>query len=375
MLTRLHVQGYKALWGIDTTLEPLTVIVGPNGCGKTSVLESVALVRDSFAAPSPLEAHSLEDLRSKRDAERLDIAIELSTRLDHARQEQPADEVTLSFGSKGGPHTSIDWEGRPRIRDPHQLDHPRSVAARAHLCSSRLLALDIKALARPSYLREISPRVEDDGSGLATVLSTLIGERREAFEEIQHQLRELVPEVERILIRPASIPVVQAREVPVGLDKDGKEVLATRHYQQDVIGHEVFFDFHHAKGVRARHASEGTLLLLGLLTVINSERVGVLLLDDIDRALHPKAQQLLVAYLRRISQQGVQTIATTHSPYLVLHLEYEEVRIMTMSDTDGALIGKLSDHPEHERWREDMTPSEFWTVFGEQWLARARADG
>lgn len=205
------------------------------------------------------------------------------------------------------------------------------------------------------------------------MLATLIGERRETFDEIQARLRELVPEVERILLRTAPISIVEAQDVPVGLDKEGKEVLAAKHYQRSVIGNEIFFDYRHAKGVRAKHASEGTLLLLGLLTVVLADDISVLLLDDVDRALHPKAQQQLVAYLRKLAEGGIQVIATTHSPYLVLHLEYEEVRAMTMSDSGGALIGKLTEHPEYERWREDMTPSEFWTVFGEEWLTKAKA--
>ena len=254
------------------------------------------------------------------------------------------------------------------------MSDAREQATRRALSTIRQLAFDIKALARPSYLRELTPRLDDDGAGLATVLSTLIGEQREEFEEIQRQLREFLPELERILIRPASISVVESREVSMGVDKDGKDVWVMRPQQRDVIGHEIFFDYRTAKAVRAKHASEGTLLLLGLLTAVVTEDASVLLLDDIDRALHPKAQQQLVAYLRTLTERGVQVIATTHSPYLVLHLEYEEVRAMMMSSSGGALIGKLTDHPEHERWSGSMTPSEFWTVFGEEWLARAKTE-
>lgn len=363
MLTRLHVRGYKALRDIDTTLEPLTVIVGPNGCGKTSVLESIALVRDFSTSPDEAKAtHPLEDLRARNDA-RSGIEVDLWARLG-ADQDIASDlKIALSYREQGHDLSIGSLEPSKARRD----------AAQRVLCSVRQLSLDVKALGRPSYLRELTPRIDDDGSGLATVLSTLVGEQREKFEAIQQYLREFVPEVERILIRPASLSVVESREVPAGFDKDGNEVRTTRPYQLNVIGHEIFFDYRHAKGIRAKHASEGTLLLLGLLTVLVTDDVSVLLLDDIDRALHPRAQQQLVEHLRRISRLGVQTIATTHSPYLVLHLEYEEVRAMTMSDAHGALIGKLTDHPEYERWRADMTPSEFWTVFGEEWLTQIKA--
>lgn len=82
---------------------------------------------------------------------------------------------------------------------------------------------------------------------------------------------EFVPQIERIRTRRAPVSLVEAQEVPVGLDREGKDVLATRHYQRNVIGSEIVFDFSHAKGVQAKHASEGTLLLLALLTVVATE--------------------------------------------------------------------------------------------------------
>lgn len=370
MLTRLHVRGYKALRDIETTLEPLTVIVGPNGCGKTSVLEAIAMVRDfAVDGEGAPKLHSFEELRWKGATPSSEIAVDLWALLDRADQDRLRDaaenahevvgerEARLSFthGDRGGGFTPTStWSS---------------------LAAVRRLELDAEALARPSYLREVSPRIDDDGSGLATVLSAVIGEQHESFDRIQAQLREFVPEVERIRIRPAHLSVVEMQDVPVALDDAGKEILAKKRYLREVIGHEILLDFRHAKGVPAKHVSEGTLLLLGLLTVVHTGDVSVLLLDDVDRALHPRAQQQLVGYLRKLGEQGIQVIATSHSPYLVLHLEYEDVRIMTMSEAGGALIGKLTDHPEYQRWHDDMTPSEFWTVFGEEWLTKAKDHG
>jgi AAA domain, putative AbiEii toxin, Type IV TA system/AAA ATPase domain len=383
MLTRLHVQGYKALRDIDTTLEPLTVIVGPNGCGKTSVLESIMMVRDLVVQRDEARAlHPFEELHTKNGTSSPNIEVDLWMELDEVNRAllkgyEPGrdDELKLavSHGKELDIAFTVESRAQPSGAAPVFQGTPERLI-RVQLGSTRLLAFDTKALARPSYLRAVVPKMDDDGGGLATVLSTLIGEQREKFEEIQSELREFVPEVERILIRPAPISVVEAQDVPVGLDKEGKEILASRHYQRNVIGNEVFFDYRHAKGVRARHASEGTLLLLGLLTVVHTDDISVLLLDDIDRALHPKAQQQLVESLRKLSERGVQTIATTHSPYLVLHLEYDEVRAMTLSDAGGALMGKLTEHPEYGRWSEHMSTSEFWTVFGEQWLTKRAKD-
>jgi predicted ATP-dependent endonuclease of OLD family len=94
------------------------------------------------------------------------------------------------------------------------------------------------------------------------------------------------------------------------------------------------------------------------------------LLDDLDRGLHPKAQLDLVSYLRGLleSQPNLQIIATTHSPYILDRVTSDEVRLVTLGDDGWAVCGRLQDHPEFERWKEEMTPGEFWMMFGEKWL-------
>ena len=43
---QIQVKGYKSLADVSLDLHPLTVMIGPNGCGKTSLLEVFQLVRE-----------------------------------------------------------------------------------------------------------------------------------------------------------------------------------------------------------------------------------------------------------------------------------------------------------------------------------------
>lgn len=353
MLTRLHVRGYKALRDVQVAFEPMTVIVGPNGCGKTSVLDAISLVRDSaVVGKDAVKDRLVEELRSKRTEPSFVIAELWAT--DTADQDLHEAQASMVWETYEPP--SIYGSLRVAVEQPHVF---RPI---------RRLGFDIEALARPSYLPETEPRMKDDGVGIATVLSWLQGERDDRFAAIEQRLREFVPEVRRIRTRRVPIRTVESADVKVGQDDDGNDVYEKRSYQREEIGHQVVIDYEHAEGVPAPHASEGTLLLLGLLTAIHTSGASVLLLDDIERGLHPKSQQQLVGYLREMTSQGTQIIATSHSPYLLLHLEYEQVRAMTLDGAAGSRIGKLSEHPQFEQWKEEMTPSEFWTVFGEEWL-------
>lgn len=118
--------------------------------------------------------------------------------------------------------------------------------------------------------------------------------------------------------------------------------------------------------------------MLGLLTTLmGPSRPRLALLDDLDRALHPKAQEQVVATIRRLLDQNpdMQIVATTHSPYLLHHLEPEEVRLTTLGDDGSVVCGRLDEHPKFEKWKEEMTPGELWSLFGEKWLVEAEAGG
>jgi predicted ATPase len=134
----------------------------------------------------------------------------------------------------------------------------------------------------------------------------------------------------------------------------------------------LLFDTTTGTGLKAPQVSEGTLLTLGLLTAIHSpRRPGLLLLDDFDRALHPKAQRELVELLRGVqaTNSEIQIIATTHSPYMLDCMELNEVRMTFLKDDGATVCAALTDHPNYPKWKDEMTPGEMWSLFGEKWVA------
>ena len=368
MLTRLHVRGYKALETLSATFEPLTIVAGPNGCGKTSLIDAIMMVRDFVMLPTDAACaeHPFLGVRSSGGKPAAAVGAELWAKVTERNQYRS--------------HESVAYQGLvEELSDPHggqalrawleySSDERPSVAVKlvpssfvnheqqrevvnACLGQIRRLDFDVHELRRPSYSSELVPTLSEAGAGLATVLSWLHGEKPERFAEIQAQLQELIPEVKRLRFRRAMVD-----EPTVG---------------KTVVGEELVFDYRHSTGIPASHASEGTLLILGLITVLLTEKVSVLLLDHFERALHPQAQRHLVQYLRSVTEWGVQIITTTPSPFFLMNFEPVEMRAM-VSTEGGAWMGKFSSlakRPEYERWQDEMNPSELRAVLGQDWLS------
>jgi len=368
MLTRLHLRGYKALESLSATFEPLTVIAGPNGCGKTSLLDAIMMVRDFVMMPveTACTIHGFENIRSSGGKPAAAIGAELwskvTERSQYRDQESSAYQGHIEeLSDPRGGQALRAWleysrDERPSVAVklvPATFTHPEQQKAVVNACLGQIFrpTFDVRELRRPSTSPDLVPRLGADGAGLATVLAWLQGEKPERFAELVAQLKELVPEVSRLRFRRARVKDVAGRVV---------------------TGEELVFDFRHATGISAMHASEGTLMVLGLVTVLLTEKVSVLLLDHFERVLHPQNQRHLVQYLRSVTEWGVQVIATSPSPFFLMNFEPNEVRAMVGTE-GGAWMGKLgslSKRPEYERWQDEMNPSELRAVMGEDWLSK-----
>jgi predicted ATPase len=378
MITRLRVRGFKSLLDVDVAFGPLTVLVGTNGSGKTSVLEAIKFLRDAVLRPVNIGASSrslykgrFSRLLSRQGSEPIvmesSILAEGETMALTGEFRHDTFELTCTEGARE--HTKrvtnrladavAAWErDATPVTDPALWDE---LSSETKLAAEgiELHRLDAEAMAKATYSDDTEPVLAVDGRNLAAVLDALQGMARERFDEIERRLRELVPQLTRVRVR-------RARTL--------KRPQAENEVPTSVIGHQVVFDFEHAPDISAEDAGEGTLLLLGLLTIIESKPRGdvTILFDDLERALHPKAQRQLVGYLRDLvrSRPGLQIIATSHAPYLVDHLDYEEVRVVAQAADGTVKVAPLLDHPEAESCREEeMSAGEFWSSVGEGWVA------
>lgn len=361
MFDAVRFQNYKCLADVTIELGQMTLLVGANASGKSSVLDGLYLlcqlaVRQS-GEPHPMHrvgtvfsgSNSPERLRTS--GRTTAIRIEASIDKDASRTvalavtaERPPGSNGVGFvvdmGFEDGSSRSVSGSSMPP--DVHAFFRDLEGRGFGQVVRLRLDAGKVAGFAPDSE----QPRVDHDGAGTAAVIAWLAEQRDGRLDDIEKDLRRVIPRARRLVPRRAQ------REQQLGrlfaLEMDGAK-----------------------EPIPADLLSEGTLLTIGLLTVLHGRPTPKLvLLDDIDRALHPIAQKQLVACVKAMLEQhrDLQFVCTAHSPYVVDLFDADDVRVLRADAQGFAHARKLSEHPEWAKWKETLVPGEFWSYVGEDWL-------
>lgn len=353
MINNVRLINFKAHQDTSVGLGRFTALVGDNASGKTSVLEALELLGVSDGGA--MLGYGLANL-VRRGCERSRV---------HARGQQQgqytSDElevvieaagsnvkfVTTRSGSRGEDRYSATANGVGHLSGGSTGEWNKVSLS---FGAARLYRLNADDVANESPIQD--PGVEIDGVGTNTgaVLTSLKLTDDARFERIEEALRRLVPTVERIRLKQERI---------------NAQVL-----------NRILFDFRGAANVPAHGASQGTLVLLALLTVLHGPgRPNLLLLDDLEHTLHPRAQMELVRLIKSLLALGefadVQVVATTHSPYVLDELDVEDVRAFAIGD-DGCVRSKsLSSHPEAASSKGTLTAGQLWSLDPERtWVLK-----
>lgn len=381
MIRHLEFKNFKVLRNVVLDLERLTVLVGPNGCGKSSILEGVELLTGLRIRVEGEESLSYGRpaayFRNGRDPALFFTRPSEDSFTLSATSEKASHGLTVSSKDTNLHNNKINFEGwrvegdgetRISIRDPHP--GPEKIARFFNdvfpfgLDHAFRYRFDARMIAAPSVPDSESPSVDLNGARLPSVLDYLLGTDRSTFDRIVEDLREVVPQVRGIRVLPAKMSSVRYERVTVG-DQSIRMPI-----EESQWGKRVELDLTGPGWLPLERCSEGTLIALAVLTTFHSKRSGsFILLDDIDRALHPTAQGHLLMCLRRIMEviPDLQVLCTSHSPYLLDHFKPEEVRVMNLDAEGYAVCRNLVDHPDFPRWEKVMSAGEFWSSTGEAW--------
>jgi predicted ATPase len=367
----LAIRGFRRLNDVSLSLRPLSVMIGANGTGKTSVLDVLSLLACSAQSRlgSAISDHSgLANILTYDRAKELELAVTMEV-----PGHQP---LEYSFCLRPQAHTYAIVDERlsqkkPSHKQPflHITSSERNVRyydpvkrgltppTWEHIASETALAQVPKMFQEPEEFRRrlasstsyhvlnVEPRSPvrlpqamgpaelpgRNGEDLISCLFYLREANRDRFEAIEDSLRAAFPRFERL-----EFPPVAAGTLALAWRERG--------FSKPLYMHQL---------------SEGTLRFLWLTTLLQSPGLTALtLLDEPEVSLHPELLSLLADQLREASAR-TQIIVATHSDTLIRFLEPHEVVVMDAME-DGMTQLTRADELDLGQWLEDYSLDELW---------------
>jgi predicted ATPase len=110
--------------------------------------------------------------------------------------------------------------------------------------------------------------------------------------------------------------------------------------------------------------STGTLRALALLAVLRHPMPPpVLIIEEIENGLDPRTIHLMVEEIRNAVESGrTQVIITTHSPYLLDLLTLSQIIVVERDDTGSPVFTRPGDNDALKAWSEKFTPGKLYTM-------------
>ncbi|CAM2835061.1 AAA family ATPase [Rariglobus hedericola] len=309
MIASVVFRNFKALRSTSLALSPFNLLIGPNGSGKTSLIQAILRLR--ALAKLPLA-------QATADAERRPEGAEITFRFD-----APHDglEAVLSCVSD----TVCDLLQVVPLPTGEGVDDWTGL--RARLLSMRSYLFDHYAIASPALLKDGTELVSNGGN-VAAVLAARRDAHPEAFARMTTELIRLLPEYDDLDL---SIRADQTVELRLRM-AEGGELIA------------------------AENLSQGTLYLLAMLTLAyDPAPPAIVCIEEVDRGVHPRMLREIRDTLYRLSYPSeagaqctpVQVIATTHSPYLLdLFRDHPEEVVIAEKQGNAARFTRLDERAD-----------------------------
>ncbi len=367
---QLSIQGFRRLCDVRLSLRPLSVMIGANGTGKTSVLDVLSLL--AFSAQARLsssisELSGLASVLTYEKAEELRLSISNEVPGDDPlqyflclRPQGLAYEITEETLGNRQPDTLGYWHIRSLAHDVVYYDPEKRNLARPtweHNPLETSLAQVPKMFQEPEDFRRrlasstsyhvlnVDPRSPvrlpqamgpaelpgRNGEDLVSCLFYLRETDRNRFEAIEDSLRAAFPRFERL-----DFPPVAAGTLALAWRERG--------FSKPFYMHQL---------------SEGILRFLWLTTLLQSPGLTALtLLDEPEVSLHPELLSLLADQLREASQR-TQILVATHSDTLIRFLEPAEVVVLDSTE-DGMTALTRADELDLDAWLKEYSLDELW---------------
>jgi predicted ATPase len=376
-LNSIKLKGYRPFRDLEAEFDPLVVIVGANGSGKSSLFEFFRFLRDAVHSEIPPEVVSGsvgQNLFHSGGPDRFWWSIEIDTgepvpiryqgeltgpisqkrvSREFVKTKYPLSEdedepyVFMNINEREGVVQNVEGELE---RQEIELQRPNQLAL-SSMTNPKLRTLyglrnyirgwrfynafdiDNRAIRKPT-LTEPDPVLHEDASNLSSVLFTLMTEHRSAFEKLERHMRRVVPGFENLNV------VSQGAKGEVIAQWDEGNV---------------------DEALTLADLSDGILRLLCWMTLaVQPDPPPLICIDEPAQGIHPRALPTLAGLFKKASER-TQLLLATHSSYFLSQFDVDSIAVMRKQKGE-AVYTRTSEADTLARILQDFGGEELETM-------------
>jgi predicted ATPase len=346
---------------------PLTVLIGGNSCGKSTVLQALDFLRSAATrdipeylrergwtfselktintVKQPIELISVFELQGEKETR----LIEWFMKIDNTDGAYQIDEKFTELNTNVNLLPSDATERKVYVESSLlKLIHiPTDVRKELLALKKFLMGLNFYGVLSPEKMR-LGTNYEDKVDNIGVEGSTLTAFINRLTQEEHKYLDNMLSKF-------------------LGYELSVSAVDTSKNIVLYVTEHQIENNNHKFLAIPVSQISDGLLRLIAFvaISIKKSNCGGMFLFDEIEDGINPYLTEKVIGLLRDIiKESGQQIIVTTHSPVMVDDINPEEL-IFLWKDDAGAVQGKkMFDTEKMRESLEFLMPGEIWVNYG-----------
>jgi len=347
MIKKIKIKGFKSIRELELNLEPINILIGANGVGKSNFISFFKLVNNIYE-------QRLGNYSLRAGVDNL---------LHYGLKNTNEIWGLIRFRNNGYSFVlqhGVDLDGKFFIKSERSIDDSaldKNIFSNSDVKES--LVKDSNAI-RDKYLKErlqnykiyhfhdtsISAPLrtdcqindnrylKEDGDNLPAFLYYLQQIHPKTFHRIEKVISYVVPYFEKFNLAP-----------------DANDKNSIRLQWNEINHPEKYFD--------ATHLSDGSLRFIALATLLMQPNLPkIIIIDEPELGLHPTSITKLVGLIKSASSQDCQIIVSTQSVNLVDN--FAPADIITVDKDDNQSIFNRLDEKKLKDWLEDYSLGDLW---------------
>lgn len=288
MIKNVHIENFKSIDIEDLEFKKLTILTGTNSAGKSSIIQAILLTLSNFQQPKQIYLKEIVKLLTFKEianvylnAKTVRINLKMSDGLEYTVSIE--DKITIV-------QNDTETRGRKPLKYEENLQYlsANRIGPEALASYSEDLKIGFDGKYAMGYYEQMKDKVVDAGLIKSNVSRTI-------KEQIRYWLAFILD---------------------IAID------FKTEKVTEDTI--KVLFSIEEIEEISPVNTGAGNSYLLKILIMCLTAKKGdVLIIENPEIHLHPKAQAKLGSFFSFVANAGIQLIIETHCEHFINKLRYE----------------------------------------------------